>query len=312
MVASPGYFKIDLQNGVRAEMTSSRRTNLYRFSFFRTDSHKLEENGATEDEQLYNPLVLLDLTDLMKSRSNGTIQVNPESGMMSGYGTFRPSFGQGSYKAFFCVEFRGAPIGNTGTFRDGIPSESTQKLVNLHRGVVGSVGAWVHFEHPETDDLLARVGMSFISEEKACLNAVDEVPGFDFERTVQEAQDAWSEKLSVVQLNAGGVSDELQTTFWSGLYRSFLMPENYTGENPLWDSEEPYFDSFYCIWDSFRAQHPLLTIIDPEAQREIIRSLLDIYRHSTHLPDCRMSFSKGFTQVRRTKMSAGTWTLLPY
>jgi hypothetical protein len=39
------------------------------------------------------------------------------------------------------------------------------------------------------------------------------------------------------------VSEELQTTFWSGLYRTMLMPQNYTGENPLWNSTEPYFDS---------------------------------------------------------------------
>jgi putative alpha-1,2-mannosidase len=41
---------------------------------------------------------------------------------------------------------------------------------------------------------------------------------------------------------------------------------------------------FYCIWDSFRAQHPLLTIIDPEAQTEMIRGLLDIYRHEGRSP----------------------------
>jgi predicted alpha-1,2-mannosidase len=53
---------------------------------------------------------------------------------------------------------------------------------------------------------------------------------------------------------------------------------------------------FYCIWDSFRAQHPLLTIIDPVAQTEMVRSLIDIYRNVGKLPDCRMSFCKGFTQ----------------
>jgi putative alpha-1,2-mannosidase len=54
--------------------------------------------------------------------------------------------------------------------------------------------------------------------------------------------------------------------------------------------------SFYCIWDSFRAQHPLLTIIDPAAQTGMVRALIDIYRHEGKLPDCRMSFCKGFTQ----------------
>lgn len=68
------------------------------------------------------------------------------------------------------------------------------------------------------------------------------------------------------------------------------------GENPLWQSNEPYFDSFYCIWDSFRSTHPLLTLVDPHAQAMMIRGLIDIYRHEGKLPDCRMSLCKGFTQ----------------
>lgn len=68
------------------------------------------------------------------------------------------------------------------------------------------------------------------------------------------------------------------------------------GENPLWKSDEPYFDSYYCIWDSFRSTHPLLTLLDPHAQALMVRSLLDVYRHEGKLPDCRMSLCKGFTQ----------------
>ena len=54
---------------------------------------------------------------------------------------------------------------------------------------------------------------------------------------------------------------------------------NNQDNNPDWDSGIPYFDSYYCIWDSFRAQHPLLTIIDPEVQTDMVRALIDIYRH---------------------------------
>jgi putative alpha-1,2-mannosidase len=50
------------------------------------------------------------------------------------------------------------------------------------------------------------------------------------------------------------------------------------------------------IWDSFRSIHPLLTIVDPASQTLMVRSLLDIYRHEGHLPDCRMSLCKGWTQ----------------
>lgn len=69
-----------------------------------------------------------------------------------------------------------------------------------------------------------------------------------------------------------------------------------TGENYLWESDEPYFDSYYCIWDSARTTHPLITLVDPHAQALMVRSLIDIYRHEGKLPDCRMSLCKGFTQ----------------
>jgi predicted alpha-1,2-mannosidase len=72
--------------------------------------------------------------------------------------------------------------------------------------------------------------------------------------------------------------------------------QDYTGENPLWKSDEPYYDSYYCIWDSFRAQHPLITIMDEFSQTLMVRSLIDIYRFEGKLPDCRMSLCKGWSQ----------------
>lgn len=58
-----------------------------------------------------------------------------------------------------------------------------------------------------------------------------------------------------------------------------ISPQDYTGESYLWESDEPYYDSFYCIWDSYRSIHPLLTLLDPFAQSRMIRSLIDIYRN---------------------------------
>lgn len=107
----------------------------------------------------------------------------------------------------------------------------------------GSVGAWLHFEKPESNSIFARVGLSFISVDQACANAEKEIADFGFERVQTAARQKWAEKLSVIELDTTGISEELQTTFWSGLYRSLLSPQNYTGENQLWNSSEPYFDS---------------------------------------------------------------------
>lgn len=104
--------------------------------------------------------------------------------------------------------------------------------------------------------------------------------------------------MSIIKVSPAGVEGSLLTNFYSGIYRTMVNPQNYTGENPLWESSEPYFDSFYCIWDLFRSQIPFLIITDPAAVAEMVRSLIDTYRHTGWLPDCRMSLNKGYTQVR--------------
>lgn len=68
-----------------------------------------------------------------------------------------------------------------------------------------------------------------------------------------------------------------------------------TGDNPLWTSTEPYYDSLYCIWHSMRDVHPLYALLNPVAQAEVVRAAIDIWRHEGFLPDCRMSLNKGFT-----------------
>ncbi len=157
-------------------------------------------------------------------------------------------------------------------------------------------GAWTQFKAPANNQILVRVGVSFIGVEQACRNAETEIPDFGFDRVRMAAGDVWRRKLSVISVDKTGVSDMLQTVFWSGAYRAMISPQDYTGENPLWQSDEPYYDSYYCIWDSFRSIHPLLTLLDPESQTRMVRTLIDVYRHEGKLPDCRMSLCKGFTQ----------------
>ena len=67
----------------------------------------------------------------------------------------------------------------------------------------------------------------------------------DFNRLVDNAEKAWTEKLSPISIKSGGATDDLLTSFWSGVYRNMISPQNYTDENPLWRSDKPYFDSFY-------------------------------------------------------------------
>ncbi|KJZ74641.1 hypothetical protein HIM_05991 [Hirsutella minnesotensis 3608] len=283
--AEPGRFSVELQNGIGADMTVSEHAALYRFRF---------PAGADR------PLILLDLTDLWKSRQNASVSVDERTGRMVGNGTFLPSFGAGSYALHFCVDFPGADVADTGVWVNSRAGTEPKRLF-LTRGFnlfYLEGGGWARFK-PRADGVVtARVGISFRSAQQACRSAETEIPdplgGFD--GLVESAREQWRRKLSPIAIKTDGVTQDLVRSFWSGAYRNMISPQNYTGENPHWDENRPYFDSFYCIWDAFRAQHPLLTIIDPRAQAQMVQSLLDTYRHEGWLPDCHMSMCQGWTQ----------------
>ncbi|KAH7056959.1 glycoside hydrolase family 92 protein [Macrophomina phaseolina] len=283
--ASPGYFSLTLNSGVNVEMTSAQHTNLFRFNF------PSDTDGS--------PLILLDLTDLSDSRQdNGTITVDGDTGRMSGNARFNPSFGQGNYVAYFCADFQGSNIRDNGIFVNSRASADVKNLT-ISRSINGYPlpgGGFTRFDGPGENGVLARVGVSLISEQQACSNAESEIPDFNFERVQTEAVQQWRQKLSPIQASTNGVDRDLLVNFYSGIYRAFVNPQDYTGENPLWQSDEPYFDSFYCIWDLFRSQMPFLTIVDPEAVSRMVRSLIDTYRNVGWLPDCRMTLNKGYTQ----------------
>ncbi|KAF8862999.1 hypothetical protein BDZ45DRAFT_584453 [Acephala macrosclerotiorum] len=292
VVATPGYFALELESGVKAEMTVSEHAALYHFTF--------PLNQTTTNETALSPLVLLDLTDLDASRQNATIFVDEKSGRMMGNGTFIPSFGSGSFVLHFCADFAGSAIKDNGIWVNNRAGTEPKELF-VTRGInlfYIEAGAWIRFEPTESNEISARVGVSFISSEKACQNAENEIPSpnWDFEGLKTNAENAWREKLGGVTIELGGVDEDLLTNFYSAMYRTMMSPQNYTGENPLWKSTEPYYDSFYCIWDAFRSQLPFLTITDPKTLSEMVRSLLDTYVHLGWLPDCRMSLCKGFTQ----------------
>ncbi|KAI1002625.1 putative secreted glycosidase [Podosphaera aphanis] len=283
--SSPGYFGLELESGVNVDMTVTHHTSLFRFRF---------PSNSTE-----SPLILMDLTDLSNSRQdNTTVTVHPESGRMTGHAKFNPSFGIGNYIAYFCADFSGSALRDNGVFvntRASVDFKDLDLPSTAYSNNPLPAGAFNRFA-PGSETVLARVGISLISSEQACSSAEKEIPEFDFESVQTAAEEIWRKKLSPIEIDSTDVEETYLTNFYSGIYRSMVNPQDYTGENPLWDSDEPYFDSFYCLWDTFRSQIPFLIILDPESVALQVRSLIDTYKHEGFLPECRMSLCKGFTQ----------------
>ena len=239
--ASPGFFSLTLNSGVQVDMTTAQHTSLFRFTFPATDA---SGNASS-------PLILLDLTDLSDSRQdNGTIAVDGASGRMTGNARFLPSFGSGNYVAYFCADFQGAAIRDNGIFANSRASADVKNLT-ISRSINGYPlpgGGFIRFNSPGDTPILARVGLSLISSDRACSNAEAEIPTFDFEGIRTTAEDTWRMKINPIQVSTTGVNSSLLANFYSGIYRTMVNPQDYTGENPLWVSTEPYYDSFYwCV-----------------------------------------------------------------
>jgi predicted alpha-1,2-mannosidase len=178
-----------------------------------------------------------------------------------------------------------------GTWLDG-NLQPGSKSANGHAN--SKAGAWLTFATKAGRPVLMKIGISFISVEQARRNLAAEIPGFDFAATHAAALAKWN--LALAKIEIKGATAEQQQIFYTAIYHTMLMPTDRTGENPLWKSVEPYYDDYYAIWDIFRTSGPLLTLIAPERETAIVRSLVDIYRHDGFLPDARSGNFNGRTQ----------------
>ena len=247
--ASPGYFALTLNSGISAEMTTAQHTSLIRFRF----PPRFVGNGSDAGGR---PLILMDLTDLSDSRqNNATVSIDAETGRMTGSSVFLPSFGSGNYTLCYCADFSGSAIRDNGIWVNTRASTDVKDL-KVSRGINQyplPAGGFVRFQ-PSNNPVSTRMGLSFISSYQACCNAEKDIPDFDFDGTRAAAVDAWRSKLSPIQVSTNGVNPNLTKTFYSGIYRTMVSPQNYTGENSLWQSAEPYFDSFY--WQVLALKEP--------------------------------------------------------
>ena len=131
-----------------------------------------------------------------------------------------------------------------------------------------------------------------LSTGKARMN-LSEMNSWNFDEVRAACVSRWNEILNKIEVKG---SDEQKKIFYTALYHSYLQPVDKTGENSKWISDEPYYDDYYCIWDTFRATHPLFTLLTPSKQVDMLRSLLDIYRYEGYAPDARSGDDNGRVQ----------------
>ena len=126
----------------------------------------------------------------------------------------------------------------------------------------------------------SRIGISFISADKACSYKNSEIGSWVLNDTVNAAVQEWNQDVfSKIQVSADESANKTNLAIlYSSLYFMHLIPSDRAGENPLWISSEPFWDDFYTLWDIFRCTTSLYHLIQPTYYQGMIRALIDIYR----------------------------------
>lgn len=156
----------------------------------------------------------------------------------------------------------------------------------------GPVGARFWFE-PEETVIISRVGVSFISTEQACANVESEIPrGTPLTSVARTTREIWNEEVFSKITTTDERSRERLEQLYTSLYHMHLHPTDKTGENQAWQSPEPYYEDF-SLWSLFRCATPLLHILQPKRYTDMIRSLIDTWRHTGYMPDGRSAFTNG-------------------
>ncbi|WP_291586331.1 GH92 family glycosyl hydrolase [Bacteroides sp.] len=270
--ASPGYYKVNLKDyDIIAELTVSPRCGIHRYTF--------PEN--------INSHIILDLshhfsTDSVIYTSLEVINNNTITGQRQTKGWGEPGEKYWSNQQLFFAMQVSKPFQSVNVVTDDM-------IIEDKRAEGENIKAILNFETKQNEKVLIKVGISAVSIENALKNLSNEIPDWNFDEVLAKTQAEWRSKLSTIAVSA---PEETKTIFYTALYHSLLAPCLYNDVNGEYlgsDKKVHMTQDFsnytvMSLWDTFRAQNPLLTLIAPNKTNDIINSMLAQYDEYGLLP----------------------------
>jgi len=263
--ASAGYYSVKLNNGISAELTATTRVGLHRYTF--------PQNKPAH--------VILDLTHRDKTLESYVKITGPRT--IEG---FRRSeaWAKDQY-IYFVAEF--SEDFTSETFINDTSLNNQQTKNNLFSGQ----NVKTIFKFATTKKaILLKVGVSTVSVDGAKKNMQQELPGWDFGKTKSNAEALWHQELAKIEISSSDV--EKLTVFYTALYHTMIQPNiamdvdgMYRGrDNKIHKAEGFTYYSVFSLWDTFRAAHPLYTVIDQKRTSDFINTFLAQYEQGGRLP----------------------------
>ena len=309
--AHPGYYGVQLLNGVRAQVTATPRTSLERYTFPGGEGNILLNLGEGLTNESGATLRKVSETEIEGTKLMGGFCYNNQA-VFPVYFVLRVSKLPSS-----CGYWKKQrPMGAEAAWD---PDEGNYKLYKAYsRELSGDdIGFWFHYDSlAPGEEILVQMGVSFVSTANARENLDAEQQGFRFDSVRAAAEAAWEKDLGRIRIE-GGTPDRL-AVFYTALYHCLIHPNilnDVNGQYPLMEFGNPDAEDGYSIptgpagqplrvlrqkgigtvtggnrytvfslWDTYRNLHPLLTLLYPEKQLDMVRSMVDMYREWGWMP----------------------------
>ena len=278
--ARPGYYQVLLQDdSINVELTATLRAGLHRYTYPKASDARLIVDMEPTIHGHQHPVtqirVVNDSTIAGMKYTVGWAKYH----YVYFYAVFSSPF---DYKLYSGTEYQ---------------SDSTSVTVNTAKAVMSFRNL------PADGRVLAKVGISSVDEEGARLNVEAEIPNWDFEGVMKQANTVWNEALGKIDIETS--DNDSRTVFYTSLYHAFIQPSlasdvdgryRTMGHEIKQDASYTNYTVF-SLWDTFRAAHPLYTIVTPEQNQAFIRSLLRKYDEGGILPKWELASNETGTMI---------------
>lgn len=284
--ATPGYYTNRLTKyNIKTEVSATTRTGIARFTFPEGESHILLNLGEGLTNESGATVRKVSDTEIEGVKLLGTFCYNP----------------QAVFPIYFVMRINKTPDQQGywkkqrpmyGVEAEWDPDHGNYKLYTKYSKEMSGddVGVWYTFFTEEGESIEAQIGVSFVSIENARENLDAEQPGFDFDKVKENAYNAWNDALSKITVEGG--TDDNKTVFYSALYHALIHPnilQDVNGEYPAMESSDILKTdgnryTVFSLWDTYRNVHQLLTLLYPDKQLDMVRSMIDMYREHGWMP----------------------------
>ena len=299
-VATPGYYATTFDKfATRAEATATERASVERYTF--------TEGGEAN--------IIVDLGTALSNESGAMLRrvSNTEVEGMRLLGTFCYN-SQAVFPVYFVARIS-TPAIESGYWKlqpemSGIEAQwsgdsGEYKLYTRYsREIMGNdIGAYFRLGEVEPGtEVEVKIGISYVSMENARQNLDAEVSSLTFDEVHKRARAEWNKMLGRIRVNGG--SDDDRTKFYTALYHALLHPNilsDVNGEYPAMESNKTLRTSsgerytVFSLWDTYRNVHQLMTLVYPERQVDMVRSMIDMYREWGWMPKWELYGRETFT-----------------